>query len=258
MKHSNMDGDALDKLALRYHGNIIKHYKAILYYEIAIEKGNTDAMIHYALFCEGEQHNYDDAIIYYNMAIEKGNSNAMTKLALYYENELKNYDEAIKYYNMAIEKGNVSAMINLALYYEKKIENYEEAIKYYEMSIANGEFSKDFNFYYDKTDLNLDNTLSSVLDFMMELTRLDNDQKLKYYKLLKSFPNMYQYTHDDELGTTFEFKLTCDEYEKLCDTIEEQQKEIDDLKTHIKYAPEGDGYKEAKEEFERLTIVQQQ
>ena len=56
--------------------------------------------------------NYGEAKKYYLMAIDKGNSDAMVNLGYLYKKE-KNYEETKKYYLMAIDKGNSDAISNL-------------------------------------------------------------------------------------------------------------------------------------------------
>ena len=102
------------------------------YYEIAIEKGNTDAMIRLGSYYE-EQKDYYNMKKYYEMAIEKGDTDAMTILGDYYK-ELKDYDNYIKYNELAIEKGSICAITKLRDYYKEQ-NDYDNMKKYYEMAI---------------------------------------------------------------------------------------------------------------------------
>jgi TPR repeat protein len=56
-------------------------------------------------YCEIEK-NYPKAIEYYLMSIDKGNSCAMNNLGYYYYEIEKNYPKAIEYYIMAIKNNN--------------------------------------------------------------------------------------------------------------------------------------------------------
>ena len=58
--------------------------------------------------------NYKKAIKYYLMAINKGNTYAMCNLDYYYD-VAKEYDNAIKYYLMASDKGNKIAINNVKI-----------------------------------------------------------------------------------------------------------------------------------------------
>ena len=75
--------------------------------------------------------NYDEMKKYYRMAIDKGNSDAMLKLGVYYQTIEKDYNIMKKYYRMAIDKENSSAMFNLAVYYQTIEINYNIMEKYY-------------------------------------------------------------------------------------------------------------------------------
>ena len=70
--------------------------------------------------------NYEDMKKYYQMAIEKANSDAMTHLGHYYQYTEINYKEMMKYYLMAIEKENSYAMTILGNYYEDTEINYKK------------------------------------------------------------------------------------------------------------------------------------
>ena len=62
----------------------------------------------------------EDMKKYYQMAIEKENSDAMTHLGHYYQYTEINYEEMMKYYLMAIEKENSYASIPDGLWKRKK------------------------------------------------------------------------------------------------------------------------------------------
>ena len=115
--------------------NKMKLMNILRYYEISIQKGNTDAMIKLAEVMR-DHRRYDEMKKYYLMAIEKGNTNAIIKLGKYYLN-IQNYEQMEKYYLMAINKGNTETIIELADYY-KKINFYTNMIKYYLMAIDRG------------------------------------------------------------------------------------------------------------------------
>jgi hypothetical protein len=105
-------------------------------YKIAAKNGNIVAMIRLGeLYYQDES--YENMKTYYLMAIEKGDSNAMLKLADYYSDEGMNNDEAKKYYLMAVEKGNTNGMLSLANYYTNIEKNVNEMKKYAFMAIRN-------------------------------------------------------------------------------------------------------------------------
>jgi hypothetical protein len=146
----------------------------------------------------------------------------------------QNYSEAIKYYKMAIEKGEERAMYNLGYMYEngKGVErNYEEAIKYYELALEKGS-----------------NGAETTIGILIpKLGDLDNNVKYRCYKLLLQNEKTRKY------AKKITIKCDIEEMSNLHDTIEELKNELRELKEHVKYMPNGEGYEEAKMEFERLS-----
>ena len=144
------------------------------YSEIAIEKGNSNAMNDLGLYYENIEENYDEAKKYYLMAVEKGNIAALNNLGCYYENIEENYDEAKKYYLMAIKKDNADAMNNLGCYYDNIDKNYGEAKKYYLMAVEKGHSNAMFNlgYYYDNIEKNYDEAKKY---YLMAIEKGDSD-----------------------------------------------------------------------------------
>jgi hypothetical protein len=128
------------------------------YFLMAIDKGNTTAMIYLANYYQNIEENYDLAKKYYLMAIEKGNTEAMRHLGIYYECFENNYVLMMKYLLMAIEKGNMGAMHNLGNYYQSVEINYALMKKYLLMAIDKGcaEAMNKLGIYYQHTEKNYD------------------------------------------------------------------------------------------------------
>uniref|UniRef100_A0A6C0EEK6 Uncharacterized protein n=1 Tax=viral metagenome TaxID=1070528 RepID=A0A6C0EEK6_9ZZZZ len=125
------------------------------YYLIAIEKGNTDAMVNLGNYYRDIEKISELMKKYYLMAIERGNDDALTDFGYYYHCININYDLMKKYYLMAIEKGNSTAMNNLACYYDIKYDsqnyyessnyNYNMLTKYYLMAVEKGNSTAMYN-----------------------------------------------------------------------------------------------------------------
>jgi TPR repeat protein len=89
------------------------------YYQMAVEKGNPNAMSNLSYLYWIEKNDIAGAEKYCQMAAEKGHVGAMNNLGYLYETKKKDIVSAEKYYKMAIEKGNINAMGNLAnMYFE--------------------------------------------------------------------------------------------------------------------------------------------
>lgn len=90
--------------------------------------------------------NYDNVIKYYELAIDKGNSDAMISLGDYYRNHCHDKEQAKQLYLKAVETdNNVKAMYKLISHY-KKTPCCDKVMKYYLMVFATGDFSKINNF----------------------------------------------------------------------------------------------------------------
>src|SRR5438132_1358429 len=85
--------------------------------DILFDPQNDNEYAYLGLYYNKIKKDYDKAEKYYLIAIEKGNTIAIIKLAIYYKNIKKDYDKAEKYYLVAIEKGNLDAINSLAIYY---------------------------------------------------------------------------------------------------------------------------------------------
>lgn len=109
---------------------------------------NTDGFFIYLIgwmfqYGKIKKKNYDEAMKFYNIAIEKGNSKALINMAWNYQNGFcgvdQDYEKAIEYYNKAIEKGNTFAMTFMAWHYQNGFcgvdQDYEKAIEYYNNAI---------------------------------------------------------------------------------------------------------------------------
>ena len=128
-----------------------KNYElAKIYYLMAIDKGNSNAMFNLGNLYYIIEKNYELAKKYYLMAIDNDNdnSNAMFNLGNLYHMTEQQYKLAKKYYLMAIDKGNSSAMNNLGNYYYMIEQNYELAKKYYLLAIDMENVDAMFNIGY--------------------------------------------------------------------------------------------------------------
>jgi tetratricopeptide (TPR) repeat protein len=99
---------------------------------------NIESMIclgNYYFSCE----NYDESIKYFENAVNKGNSLAMVHLSLIYSHNKSDYDSSIKYLSMAIEKSNEhsKAFVNNIALKHFNDNNYDVSLKYYHLSLHN-------------------------------------------------------------------------------------------------------------------------
>ena len=115
------------------------------YYNMAIEKGDVDAMNNLANLYTTEKDGINQAEKYYKMAIEKGCADAMYNLALLYKNNKEDIGRAEKYYKMAIEKEHVGAMNNLGFLYATNKNDLNQAEKYFKMACERGNVVAQFN-----------------------------------------------------------------------------------------------------------------
>jgi TPR repeat protein len=218
--------------------------KSIKYYEMAVEKGNQAAMINLGLLYsrEGRYKDIQKSIKYYEMAIAVKNTNAMNNLGdLYYKEEkCKDILKAIMYYKMAIDENDAMGMINLAeLYYEnEEHKNVLEAIK-----------------LFSKAE-RMENVVMTHGTIHVGRVLLGNafaqGPPLARHGLLQIMSNgndIVKYT--TQLCEELEIKTKClEEMKRENDNI---KRENEELKTEIKYSPDGEGYEEAKEEYEALS-----
>ena len=141
-----------ESLALNGKGSLYKRMSdfdnAEKYYQMAIEKGDINAMVNLGILYKNEKKDIAGAEKYYQMAIEKGNARAMVNLGYLYMNEKKDIAGAEKYYQMAIEKGDTRAMINLGYLYESEKKDIVGAEKYYQMAIEKGDTQAMVNLGY--------------------------------------------------------------------------------------------------------------
>lgn len=107
---------------------------AIEYWEMAVDRGNTDAMYNLGYYYENEDE--DNALCeeYYLQAISKGCVKAMDRLGTYYSKKLK-YDKALEYWIMAVSHNCANSMEKLGFYYKNfTISTEDQAVKYFVMA----------------------------------------------------------------------------------------------------------------------------
>jgi TPR repeat protein len=94
-----------------------------------------------ALFIEGyiyeQRADLVSAEKYYMMAVDKGNSDAMVNLGLLYDIEKKDIERAENYYQMAAKRGHTVAMINLGILYKAK-KDFAIAEKFFAEAVNHG------------------------------------------------------------------------------------------------------------------------
>ena len=129
-KYANTE---INYLAIYYEHVLKDFHKAKIYFILAIEKGNKDAMNNLALLYDEYLQNFGEAEKYYRMSIDNGLPANRNIANFYYE--YKNYMYAERYYLIAIQKGEIFAISNLANFYNRIVFKYLDAEKYYLMAI---------------------------------------------------------------------------------------------------------------------------
>lgn len=122
-----------------YHYKKKNYNKAIKYYLMDIEAGNTFSIVELSSLYETCKYDYKNAEKYRLMAIEKCDVKCLLFVCYLCKRKI-NRESAIKYYLIAIEKKSVKAMCELAQYY-KYMRSYNEAKKYYLMAGENGYYN---------------------------------------------------------------------------------------------------------------------
>lgn len=215
-------------------------------------KDNMNSCIyaHYAFYQQIKK-NYNETIKYYLLAIDLGNVNVIVKLGQYYR-MIKDYGNMKKYLLMAIEKRSTAATVDLINYYAD-IKDYNNMKKYYFIGIENN------------ANMTFDGLLQYIFDFK------DYDT---FYKLFEIKPSLFddeEYIHkiieiaeksvDNEKSIEILNYINIQHFQVgkvspiviLCKKLLNKKIELLDL--HFKYAPESNGYLQAKKDFiQQLTI----
>ncbi len=208
---------------------------AIKYYKIAAEGGNI-----FALYELGnislKKGNCEEAIEYYTKAAEKGCLFALNNKGVLL---LKrgHIDEALECFKASAKGGNERAMRNLGKFMKRK--GIIDMAKYYFIKIIKRMRSGRHNYY-------------SVLNSK----DMANDRKYAYKELIDIYKNEMLVVNDKDpdIDDDFLLFLSVKKYKNLLPRIFKilaniycNGLEVIDL--HVKYQPNGDGAKKAKEDF---------
>ena len=143
---SKSSGLELNYIGMYY--QLVKNYPQMKrYYLMAIDLGDSEAMLNLGLYYQDIEVDPELMKQYYLMVIEKGNSTAMNNLGYYYECTEVDPELMKMYYFMAIERGNSAAMFNLGHYYRYIEPIYKLMKRYYLMAIERGIWLVYHNFY---------------------------------------------------------------------------------------------------------------
>ncbi|NBP16346.1 sel1 repeat family protein [bacterium] len=128
-----------DEIIDSYHTNIInrKIEWDVIKTLLLAEKELTGTKAYYlGFYYKCIESNYDLLEKYFLMAVEKGNTKAMLGVGYYYEIVEKNYDDMKKYYHMAVKEGNKDALKYLYDYYKSidPVNLTKEDIEHYKFS----------------------------------------------------------------------------------------------------------------------------
>ncbi len=128
-------------------GKAQDYAKALKYFRVAVERGNTDAMVDIGYMYNtgrGVTQNYSEAIKWFRKAAEQGDAQGQTMLGNMYENGkgvAQDYAEAVKWYRKAAEQGNDKGQEHLGDMYldgHGVPKDYSEAIKWFRKSAEQG------------------------------------------------------------------------------------------------------------------------
>ncbi len=139
------DSDAMVNLATLYWEERQDLDQAEQYYRMAVDKGDMGAMFNLANLYRELGSDLEQAKQYYSMAIDKGHAGAMNNLANLCWQEHQDLDMAEQYYRMAVDKGLTEAMYNLANLFREEHHDMEAAEKYYCMAVDKGHTDAMFN-----------------------------------------------------------------------------------------------------------------
>lgn len=142
---------------------------ALLYFELAIAKGNV-----YAMNNAGTHHLYTNniemAIHYYEMAVANGYKHSLTNLGICYH-KIGNVEKSLDCFTNAVSNGNITAMKNLGLYYYQQNE-WEKAIYYYAIASCAGEESHIINDMAESHPICVYKVLSNIATLPLYLSKL--------------------------------------------------------------------------------------
>lgn len=215
----------------------------IKYSLLAIELGKTAAMtnlgFHYRTIKD-----YDNMFKYHMMAIELGEKLSMFDLGIYYV-EIKDYDNAIKYLIMAANLKLIAAMTQLVRCYALK-GDHSNTKKYLLLLITENELSC--------VDILLDkfNDPNILLDLFVANEKLFNNEKYVDKIINRLIEVIKQNGITIDLIAIIEYidlKYFFDKDKLLLAYKQLLMEKINLLDLHFNYSPDGQGYKQAKEDF---------
>lgn len=146
------------------------------------------------------------------------------------------YTAAVDYYSLAISKGDLCSVVHLGNYY-KEVNDFENMKKYYLMAIEKGHIKSMINLaYFYRHQKDYDNM------FKYYFMAVDNDNKIG-----KKF--LQEIIRDNEIMDKF-FKFVIGN-KKQIDVLQIKNNILEQENNHLKYMPNGQGYLEAKKDFEQ-------
>jgi len=150
--------EQIRSIAYNYHegkgGKSVDYAKAMKYYRIAVERGNTTAMVNIGYMYkngQGVEIDYIEAMKWYRKAAEQGLAMGQNNLGYMYDmgyGVTKDYIEAVKWYRKAAEQGLALGQNNLGYMYEKGYgvtKDYIEAVRWYRKAAEQGNSNAQYN-----------------------------------------------------------------------------------------------------------------
>jgi TPR repeat protein len=243
-----------------------KNYpEAIRLYTQAIDLNNVVALNNLAFMYHhghGVDMDYTKAFDLYTRAAAKGQAEAFNNLAKMHENGLgvpKNHAKARELYEEGAAKGSAIALENLGhLYYvgmnvEK---DYAKARHYFEQSLTKPHWENGWSLrhladmYAHGYGVPCDPI--KAIDCLMRgyNAAIFPEHRAKYVSEFRSIICRGCISENENVTTVFIHYMT------MCSTVEKLKSRVADLETQISYAPGGDGYEQARNEFQALARTQ--
>lgn len=189
---------------------------------------------------------YTEALKWYIRAADRKNTNAMNIVASYFIKGKGigiNYVEALNWFQKAVILGDYYAMNNIGLLHKNGLgvnKDNNEALKWFKQASEHGSIDALWNIgiLYE-----MDQNRIEALKYYT--IAYHNYKTIKNKTLCKKKIELLMEISDTNIEILQEWILLKDENKTLKDEIEE-------LNTELSYRPEGNGYQQAKDEFESL------
>jgi TPR repeat protein len=241
----------------KYYPDAIRLYTQAIELNNALALNNLAFMYHHG---QGVDMDYTKAFDLYTRAAAKGQAEAFNNLAKMHENGLgvpRNHTKARELYEEGAAKGSAIALENLGyLYYigGNVEQDYAKAKHYFEQSLERPHWKNGWsllhlaNIYVNGHGVQCDPV--KAIDCLMRgyNATVFPENRNRYVSEFQSI--ICRGSISENVTTIFIHYMT------MCSTVEKLKSRVADLETQISYAPGGDGYEQARNEFQALAQTQ--